>query len=165
MILMSVPPTIPRERIPSRLFAFTRRSSFSIQIEYSNFFYKHDKLSHPYDHACAFTHHTYWSTKQHISYLLWFEDAWRSPLLIGTICALLIFAMLSLYRFFRRTSTCFLQYFAFFPEFSTCWQNHSPFCFQSLWNMTTMPNPDFFKLVNLHILFKSHKENCYFLSK
>ena len=28
-------------------------------ILYSNFFYKHDKLSHPYDHACAFTHHTY----------------------------------------------------------------------------------------------------------
>ena len=35
---MVVPPTIPRERTPSRLFAFTRRSSFSTQMEDLNSF-------------------------------------------------------------------------------------------------------------------------------
>ena len=31
MMRIVVPPTIPRDKTPSRLFAFTRRSSFSIQ--------------------------------------------------------------------------------------------------------------------------------------
>ena len=38
IILICVPPTIPRERIPRRDFAFTRRSSFSIQMEDLNSF-------------------------------------------------------------------------------------------------------------------------------
>ena len=33
MILIVVPPTIPSERIPRRLFAFTLLSSFSTQID------------------------------------------------------------------------------------------------------------------------------------
>ena len=33
MMRMVVPPTMPRDRTPSRLFAFTRRSSFSTQME------------------------------------------------------------------------------------------------------------------------------------
>ena len=38
MMRMVVPPTIPRDRTPSRLFAFTRRSSFSTQMEDLNSF-------------------------------------------------------------------------------------------------------------------------------